>query len=255
MMSKVGQSQEEQALSGNVNGNGNKFDHPKYPEMNMAPRQRAQQQREHRQRQSALQRSVERTRTTKKKRPQIKDTVITPFNPIVAPMSVVAPFNPSMHTAAMNPMNSMNGMAQMNSMNSMASMSQMAMSVQSHPPSMPPSMMHSQPPAHPPSMHSMMPPLPPSIDPNVYLNLSPSPGAVPSLLKGVSGDVGDSLSDLKQQQLELKLSEQQHKLQQMHHKVRAAAARGQVHHEESIAVSQHRRGNGGGAVNVSAVDA
>merc|ERR1719148_1886 len=143
----------------------------------------------------------------------------------------------------------------------MSQMSQMAMSVQSqmsHPPSMPPSMGHSlmhsqglnQPaPSQPSSL--FMPPLPPSIDPNVYLNLSPSPGAVPSLSALKAGD--ESLSDLKQQQLELKLSEQQHKLQQMHHKVRAAAARGQVHHDEAQH-RMHNRGNGNGRGGVSAVD-
>jgi len=213
MMSKVGKHERDP-----------QFENKKYPEMNMAPRQRAQQQRE---RAISLQRSKEqyRERVKKKRAAQLKDTVITPFHPTpVVPVQAPAAFNPM--AAAMSSM----------------SMSVASQSVAMQPPlaSVPgmPLMggvgvaQHTAPLSSQPSS-LFMPPLPPSIDPNLYLNLTPSPGTGP--VSTLGGKTGDEAGPEAVQQLELKLSEQQAKLQEMHQKVREAAVRGQLVHDEAQA--------------------
>jgi len=212
-----------------------KFANAKYPEMNMAPRQRAQHQREQRERQSALQRQAQRLRA-KKKRAQIKDTVITPFNPIVPPLNgPITAFNPM---ASMTPMTLNPAMPAMPTMPTMPGVGpitatplgagSVASAVSGRVPA--------QHPAAPTTGSMFMPSLPPSIDVQAYLNLTPSPGTVPVSTVGLKGD---EPAEAVQQQLELKLSEQQQKLQEMHQKVRDAAVRGQVNHAEANHTLEH----------------
>jgi len=218
MMHKVNKDDRDQGK--------NKFTNPKYPEMNMAPRQRAQQQREQRERQSAIQRAAERSRAKKKR--QIKDTVITPFNPTVPPIMQFNPMAPlTPNPMALNPAMAQMAMGAVPGVGGVGVAGSVAGSVVSAATSQ-----HPAPIGVPSTPSLFMPALPPSIDPNVYLNLTPSPGTVP--VSAVSLKAGDEPVEAVQQQLELKLSEQQQKLQEMSQKVRDAADRRRANHDEAL---------------------